>query len=139
MADFVIVIYNPKSKKRNWQLKRAQELIIQALVAREVYLRGRQYVVRDGATERLQLKILAASGFENVVAAAGGVVAPMPGQVVKVEVAVDDPVKAGQVLVVVEAMKMEHSITASADGKVKAVHFGVGDKVDEGVELIAIE
>ena len=40
---------------------------------------------------------------------------------------------------VLEAMKMEHAITAPADGTVAAVHFKVGEQVDEGVELLAFE
>ena len=44
-----------------------------------------------------------------------------------------------EVLVVLEAMKMEHAIKAPVDGTVLAVHYGVGDQVDEGVDLIDFE
>ena len=43
------------------------------------------------------------------------------------------------VLVVLEAMKMEHSIRSPADGAVAAVHCAVGDRVDEGVELVSLQ
>ncbi|KAG1651228.1 Hydroxymethylglutaryl-CoA lyase, mitochondrial [Nymphon striatum] len=66
---------------------------------------------------------------------AGGLVAPMPGAVVAVEVNVGDEVKEGDALVVVEAMKMEHSILAPKDGTVKEIYYGVGDQVEDGDEL----
>jgi len=71
-------------------------------------------------------------------AAAGRLVAPMPGRVIAVLVDRDACVEKGQALMVIEAMKMEHTIHAPADGKVTAVSFGEGDLVEEGVELLAI-
>ena len=68
----------------------------------------------------------------------GGLVAPMPGKIIAVAVKAGDQVKSGQRLLVMEAMKMEHSIHAPADGTVDEVFFGVGDQVDDGVELIAL-
>ena len=53
--------------------------------------------------------------------------------------AAGDNVKRGQPLMVVEAMKIEHTIAAHADGVVKAVKFRAGDSVAEGVELISFE
>jgi len=46
---------------------------------------------------------------------------------------------AGQTLLVMEAMKMEHRVVAPADGTVEAIHAEVGELVDDGVELIAFE
>ena len=68
----------------------------------------------------------------------GGLVAPMPGKVLIVDVAAGDRVSAGQVLVVMEAMKMEHQITAPADGEVAEVRASVGDQVDNGELLVVI-
>ena len=48
------------------------------------------------------------------------------------------PVRQGQPLMVVEAMKMEHTIAAPRDGTVAAVHYAPGDLVEEGAELIAL-
>ena len=62
--------------------------------------------------------------------------APMPGKIVAVNVVVGAAVRAGEVLLVIEAMKMEHTITAPVDGAVLAVHYSIGDQVDEGVTLI---
>ena len=68
----------------------------------------------------------------------GGLAAPMPGKVVAVLVAAGDRVAKGQPLVVMEAMKMEHTITAPADGEVAEVRHGVGEQVAEGAALIAL-
>ena len=68
----------------------------------------------------------------------GGLVAPMPGKVLIVDVEAGDRVRAGQVLVVMEAMKMEHQITAPADGEVAEVRASVGDQVDNGELLVVI-
>ncbi|MGI9016854.1 MAG: biotin carboxylase N-terminal domain-containing protein [Euzebya sp.] len=61
--------------------------------------------------------------------ATGALVAPMPGSVAAVSAAVGDSVTAGQTLVVVEAMKMEHPLVAPFDGTVAAVHVTAGDQV----------
>ena len=68
---------------------------------------------------------------------AGGLVAPMPGNVTATHVAEGDMVEAGQVLLVLEAMKMEHRITAPIDGTVKQLLVAVGDQV-ENSELLAV-
>ncbi len=60
----------------------------------------------------------------------GGLVAPMPGKVVKVLVGVDEVVEAGAPLVVLEAMKMEHTVRAGDAGTVRELHVAVGDQVD---------
>ena len=64
---------------------------------------------------------------------------PMPGKVVKVLVAVGDEVKAGQGVVVVEAMKMENELKSPKDGKVKAVAAKEGQTVEAGQSLVTLE
>ncbi len=68
--------------------------------------------------------------------AATGPVSPLPGSVVSVHVAPGDTVRDGDLLVVIEAMKMEHRITARADVTVEEVRVAVGDKVDAGDVLV---
>ena len=51
----------------------------------------------------------------------------------------NDAVLQGDVLIILEAMKMEHSIKAPVDGVILAVHYKVGDQVDEAVQLIEFE
>ncbi|HEY8241860.1 MAG TPA: acetyl/propionyl/methylcrotonyl-CoA carboxylase subunit alpha [Casimicrobiaceae bacterium] len=70
---------------------------------------------------------------------AGHLTAPMSGTVVAVPAKVGDRVERGAALVVLEAMKMEHTIVAPAAGVVKAVHFAVGDRVPEGADLVDLE
>lgn len=65
--------------------------------------------------------------------------APMPGLVVKVEVAVGDPVEPGETVAVVEAMKMENELRASAPGTVSAVRVGEGDAVEKDQVLLELD
>jgi 3-methylcrotonyl-CoA carboxylase alpha subunit len=69
----------------------------------------------------------------------GNLTAPMPGTVINVMVKPNDKVEAGQDLIVMEAMKMEHTIKAHKAMQVKEVLYAVGDLVDEGAELITFE
>jgi 3-methylcrotonyl-CoA carboxylase alpha subunit len=69
---------------------------------------------------------------------AGKVVSPMPGKVTAILVEAGAVVTRGQVLMQLEAMKMELAITAPADGKVAAIHVAVGSVVEEGMELVAL-
>jgi 3-methylcrotonyl-CoA carboxylase alpha subunit len=63
----------------------------------------------------------------------------MPGQVIAVAVQVGDRVAEGAPLVIVEAMKMEHTLRAPRSGRVSSVACAVGDRVEEGVELVQLE
>ena len=69
----------------------------------------------------------------------GRLTAPMPGKVISVLVQAGQRVTKGQALLVMEAMKMEHTIAAPLSGEVTLLHFGVGDQVPEGEVLVAIE
>jgi propionyl-CoA carboxylase alpha chain len=71
--------------------------------------------------------------------AAGSLVAPMPGVVVRVDVAAGDTVKKGQRLLVLEAMKMEHQVTAPAAGIVTALNVKPGLGVDAGAVLAVVD
>ncbi|MDA0925785.1 MAG: biotin/lipoyl-binding protein [archaeon] len=69
----------------------------------------------------------------------GGLAAPMPGKVLEVLVDVGQSVTAGDALMVLEAMKMEHRIVATSGGVVTAVHFQANDQVAQGAALLSIE
>jgi 3-methylcrotonyl-CoA carboxylase alpha subunit len=71
-------------------------------------------------------------------AASGGLTTPLPGVVVSVPVKVGDEVQAGAVVMLIEAMKMEHAITAPHAGAVTAIHFAPGERVSEGSQLLEI-
>jgi 3-methylcrotonyl-CoA carboxylase alpha subunit len=64
--------------------------------------------------------------------------APMPGKIIAIHAAAGDHVRRGQVLLVMEAMKMEHSIVAPHDGAVERVRYRVGDQVEEGATLVSL-
>ena len=68
----------------------------------------------------------------------GGLAAPMPGAVLSTAVAAGDVVQKGQLLLILEAMKMEHRITAPRDGTVEALHVTAGDQVENGQLLVTI-
>ena len=69
----------------------------------------------------------------------GHVEAPLPGKIVQVLVATGDEVKKGQPLLILEAMKMEHTIAAPADATVDTIAFPEGAQVEEGAELIVFQ
>jgi len=71
-------------------------------------------------------------------AATGGLTTPLPGVVVTVPVVVGQEVAAGDVLMVIEAMKMEHTINAPYAGTVAAIHFARGQRVPEGSALLEL-
>ena len=65
--------------------------------------------------------------------------APLPGVIIDIKVAVGDEVKAGDTVIVLEAMKMANHLTADRAGKVTAVCVGVGESVMEDTPLVVIE
>jgi acetyl/propionyl-CoA carboxylase alpha subunit len=70
---------------------------------------------------------------------ADSLAAPMPGQVAAIYVAPGQTVRAGDPLVVLEAMKMEHTIRAPHDGQIAAIHFGPGDQVQAAAVLVELQ
>ena len=94
-------------------------------------------VLRDATARLTYLDPLAPSEASG--AAAGKIVAPMPGKVSAVLVQPGATVQRGQTLMVIEAMKMEHAITAPSDGIVEAVGYAPGALVEEGVELLKLK
>jgi len=72
------------------------------------------------------------------VAGAKDVIAPMPGTVLSVNVAEGDKIKAGQLLLIFEAMKMENELIAEHDGTVKKVYVAKGDALEAGIPVISI-
>jgi 3-methylcrotonyl-CoA carboxylase alpha subunit len=89
-----------------------------------------------GATQIVERDLLAHAG--EAAAEGGRLTAPMPGKVVSFAVKAGDAVKKGQALAVMEAMKMEHTIAAPADGTVAELLFAPGDQVAEGAELLKL-
>ncbi|MBS0527640.1 MAG: acetyl/propionyl/methylcrotonyl-CoA carboxylase subunit alpha [Proteobacteria bacterium] len=94
----------------------------------------------DGASRRLRLvDPLDVTQYESVATGDGSVRSPLPGKIIDLRVKPGDTVSRGQPLLVLEAMKMEHTLAAPADGKVKSVRYAVGEQVPEGAELVEFE
>ena len=98
---------------------------VQATLVRQ----GHRFWLQAGALQLHgeDLRLQAASRAQTV--SSGAVMAPMHGRVVRVEVAAGQSVEAGQTLLVMEAMKMEHRLLAPLAGQVKALHAQAGDQV----------
>ena len=92
----------------------------------------------DGVAGNAAFRELPRHPGGEVELAPGSLVAPMPGIVLRVNVAVGDVVAAKDELLVLEAMKMEHRITAPVAGTVAAVHVAAGDNVAAGTPLIVL-
>ena len=97
---------------------------------------GELTVFVGGLTHRLRV-----CEFETVQdeQAGGRLTAPMPGSVIEVLVKEGEAVEQGRALMIIEAMKMEHTITAPVAGRVARVRFAPGEQVKEGDQLIALE
>lgn len=93
-----------------------------------VWCDGQTFEFEAGGSRR------AAAGLDHH----GGLTSPMPGRVRRVLVSEGASVERGQALLVLEAMKMEHSIRAPKDGTVLRVCVAEGDLVDSGVELVEL-
>ena len=110
----------------------------------------------DGATHRVALlhasdpTVILLEGIEHRLsfidplhpkveldATGGRLTAPMPGKIIEVTARPGQRVRRGEALLVLEAMKMEHTIVAPADGMIDGVHYSPGDLVEEGAALIA--
>ena len=94
-------------------------------------------ILHQGAQYRIE-HVDPARRADSETAAAGGLTAPMPGRVALVSVSAGDSVRRGDTLLIIEAMKMEHSIIAPSDGVVERLRHGEGELVDEGAELLVL-
>ena len=99
---------------------------------------------RDGetlvmASGRECLVSLAGKKAKKTVGGAGSLTSPMPGKIFKIVKEVGTAVTKGETILILEAMKMEHSIRADKDGKVKKIMFKTGDLVQGGVTLAEVE
>lgn len=111
-----------------------------------------RYTVRAGASAALNgpthisgpkgtntvTQVSRAAALAAVAEGGGAITSPMPGTVIAVEAVDGSDVEAGQAVLVIEAMKMEHTLTAEISGSVR-IHVSVGDKVDAGAALADVE
>lgn len=92
-------------------------------------LKGQEILIETPSKGRLKKK-----GDDH-----GHMVSPMPGKVIKVLKSIGEKVQVGDALLILEAMKMEHTIRANCNGVVEKIFYNEGDLVDGQVELILIE
>ncbi|MDO8788525.1 MAG: acetyl/propionyl/methylcrotonyl-CoA carboxylase subunit alpha [Sulfuritalea sp.] len=107
--------------------RRINVTVVSANEKRHVFIDGLSFIFA-----RIDPLFHAGSG----IGAEGGLTAPMPGKVIALIAAVGARVEKGAPLLILEAMKMEHTITAPAAGTVKAFCFSVGEQVSDGAELV---
>jgi len=89
-----------------------------------------------GGSHRFEFEIPAAIEEEDP---SGRLVSPLPGAVIQVLIKDGEAVQKGQALMIIEAMKMEHTISAPHSGTVKRIYFAAGEQVAEGAQLLEFE
>ncbi|EFA78863.1 methylcrotonyl-CoA carboxylase [Heterostelium album PN500] len=124
-------------------LDAADQTLLKAYVAdrfypsvRAVKAKNSLFVFNDSQSYELELPIEVTSKGGD--AASGSLLSPMPGKITKIMVAVGDKVKKGQPIILMEAMKMEHTIRAPQDGKVESLPFNVNEIVEDKKVLATI-
>ncbi|MCU0623987.1 MAG: biotin/lipoyl-binding protein [Gemmatimonadaceae bacterium] len=124
-------------------LLRVGDAVHRVVVRREA-ARGTWTLGVDGWTVRAEALDERQRAIRDLQQAAGPqgpapLVAPMPGLIVRLHVAVGDEVSAGQGLVAMEAMKMENELKAAGPGRVKAIHVVPGQAVEKGTVLVELD
>ena len=97
---------------------------------------GELTVFAFGGSHRLQFEAHDTIEEEDP---SGGLVSPLPGAVIRVLIKDGEAVQKGQALMIIEAMKMEHTIAAPQSGTVKRIYFAAGEQVAEGAQLLEFE
>ena len=117
----------------------------------EIILQGAsRFKAQVGKSNRDGESVVMALGREGVVSASGkrvkraaggmgSLTSPMPGKIFKILKEIGSEVSKGETILILEAMKMEHSIRADKDGKVKKIMFKTGELVQGGVALAEVE
>lgn len=100
-----------------------------------IYFDGRQHLI----DHPIETEMSAYGEDSHLSAADSGICAPMPGKILKILVTENEAVVAKQNLVIVEAMKMEHSVRAPRNGIVTKINFKAGDLVDTGQEILELD
>src|SRR5436190_13768079 len=113
------------------ELDGIREIVTVVRAGRDAWVQG-----NGGAVHLVEIPRFPEAEVEAV---AGGHNAPMPGKIVAVHVKAGDAVSRGQLVIILEAMKMEHRILAAVDGTVREVRAQVDGQVEAGQLLLVIE
>ena len=102
---------------------------------------GTDYTVFVGGGSRRLCLVdpLDVTQYEATAADETAVRSPLPGKIIDLKIKAGDSVSKGQPLLVLEAMKMEHTLNAPADGRIKSIRYAVGEQVPEGADLVEFE
>ena len=84
------------------------------------------------------IKVLPRFDNKQEISQKGSLISPMPGKVIEISVKAGDTVKRGQKLLVMEAMKMNHSINSDQDGIVQEIYVNEGDQLESGTSLLLV-
>jgi len=130
-----------RSEEGRLAIRLGSDTFTAAVVRRTANDGGIDYTLfADGGSRRLRLvDPLDVTQYEALAADQTAVRSPLPGKIIDLRVKAGDTVSKGQPLLVLEAMKMEHTLAAPADGTVKSVRYAVGEQVPEGAELVEFE
>ena len=118
----------------NWGEERISAAVVITGVKCTVFMQGRRFDF-----DRSDPEAILSDADDDVLAGAGHLHAPMSGKVLSLVAVPGVQVDKGAALLVMEAMKMEHTITAPAEGMVREFRFAAGDQVAEGAELVSFE
>jgi len=100
---------------------------------------NRTMQVRVEQVREIETVELESNDVKSAGGGAGSIISPMPGKVISIKVKVGDEVKVNQVVLVLEAMKMENEILSEAAGKVKEIKVRPGEAVEGGQTLVVVE
>ena len=103
----------------------------------EVTLEGRKFSVETDE-EKQQIRRTREKGSGSKLGASGTISSAIPGKIVSILVSVGDAVSAGDVVIALEAMKMQNEIKASVDGVISEVKCNAGERVEANVPLLEI-
>jgi len=103
----------------------------------EVTLEGRKFSVETDE-EKQQIRRTREKGSGSKLGASGTISSAIPGKIVSILVSVGDAVSAGDVVIILEAMKMQNEIKASVDGVISEIKCNAGERVEANVPLLEI-
>lgn len=140
-GDFVSFVLNGEQYTYTLVSKSSEGMILEGRSRFQAFVaspnrEGEAMVIADGK------EALVSSGSKKMKQAgshAGGLTSPMPGKIFKIVLAEGSKVQKGEVILILEAMKMEHAIRADKDGSIKRINFKVGELVQGGVTLAELE
>lgn len=140
-ADMLLILPNGQLAVRGELHPNGNDLVADlggVRVRATLVLQGHDLIIlTQGENHRLTVHNPLTEGMEQDVSS-GSLTAPMPGTVLQVLVKPGDPVSTGDALMILEAMKMEHTVTAPQAGTVERLCFQPGEQVQEGAELLVI-